>query len=399
MRRMRMRQPRHALEAKRMSLLGFKPTTIAGCATWLDGADSTTITQSSSNVTAWADKSGAGNNFTTTTTVKPTVGTANGLSAISFPATDATMVSAVATTMTPTSSVFLVCQVTAISNLSTPANGMMDYAFSCNSIEGGDFSIRLTSGGLQGTYGNGGNGNDLGYGYYWVNGTNATTTSISSATYSNLTLIDTAGVNITTNTGTLFSLSPNGASLGRYFIGTVAEVVVYTSTLTGSQRQQVEGYLAWKWGMQALLPPSHPYSTANYTACFLAGTRIRTPLREVPVERLDVGHEVETSDGRAVPIHAVWYRRTRIDDDPWLLEPCVIRRGTLGATRDLFLSPRHGVFLGEELRAVGSLPWAERSGHRGWVDYYHLQLPSPHDDLVANGVRCESFRARRDPFL
>jgi hypothetical protein len=29
--------------------------------------------------------------------------------------------------------------------------------------------------------------------------------------------------------------------------------------LTTTQRQQVEGYLAWKWGLQTALPTTHPY--------------------------------------------------------------------------------------------------------------------------------------------
>jgi hypothetical protein len=37
-------------------------------------------------------------------------------------------------------------------------------------------------------------------------------------------------------------------------------MIVYTSPLTTSQRQQVEGYLAWKWGLQTNLPSTHPYA-------------------------------------------------------------------------------------------------------------------------------------------
>jgi hypothetical protein len=37
------------------------------------------------------------------------------------------------------------------------------------------------------------------------------------------------------------------------------EVVVYNGALTAPQRQQVEGYLAWKWGLVNNLPAAHPY--------------------------------------------------------------------------------------------------------------------------------------------
>ena len=41
--------------------------------------------------------------------------------------------------------------------------------------------------------------------------------------------------------------------------GTLQEICIYNTTLTTLQRQQVEGYLAWKWGLQANLPGNHPY--------------------------------------------------------------------------------------------------------------------------------------------
>jgi hypothetical protein len=39
----------------------------------------------------------------------------------------------------------------------------------------------------------------------------------------------------------------------------VMEIIFYYGDLSRSQRQRVEGYLAWKWGLQTTLPSSHPY--------------------------------------------------------------------------------------------------------------------------------------------
>jgi hypothetical protein len=39
----------------------------------------------------------------------------------------------------------------------------------------------------------------------------------------------------------------------------IAEVILYNAQLTTPQVQTVEGYLAWKWGLQANLPANHPY--------------------------------------------------------------------------------------------------------------------------------------------
>ena len=42
----------------------------------------------------------------------------------------------------------------------------------------------------------------------------------------------------------------------------VAEIILYNVLLTTAQVQTVEGYLAWKWGLQGNLPANHPYKNA-----------------------------------------------------------------------------------------------------------------------------------------
>jgi len=44
------------------------------------------------------------------------------------------------------------------------------------------------------------------------------------------------------------------------FSGVINENVMFTTSLSTFQRQQMEGYLAWKWGLQNNLPPTHAYS-------------------------------------------------------------------------------------------------------------------------------------------
>jgi hypothetical protein len=41
--------------------------------------------------------------------------------------------------------------------------------------------------------------------------------------------------------------------------GFIFEVLIYTGALTSTQRQQIEGYLARKWGLQSSLSSTHPY--------------------------------------------------------------------------------------------------------------------------------------------
>ena len=42
----------------------------------------------------------------------------------------------------------------------------------------------------------------------------------------------------------------------------MCEAIVYNAVFTTLQRQQVEGYLAWKWGLQGSLDASNPYKNA-----------------------------------------------------------------------------------------------------------------------------------------
>lgn len=55
------------------------------------------------------------------------------------------------------------------------------------------------------------------------------------------------------------------SGLIRYFAGLIYEIIVSPSVWSSSQRQIVEGYAAWKWGLQANLPSNHPYKSAAPT--------------------------------------------------------------------------------------------------------------------------------------
>jgi hypothetical protein len=69
--------------------------------------------------------------------------------------------------------------------------------------------------------------------------------------------------------GTFYPLSMNVWALGTGllgpytnpapWIGCIGEVIVFSNVLNDTQRNQIEGYLAWKWGIQNRLPIQHPY--------------------------------------------------------------------------------------------------------------------------------------------
>jgi FtsP/CotA-like multicopper oxidase with cupredoxin domain len=53
-----------------------------------------------------------------------------------------------------------------------------------------------------------------------------------------------------------------GSSAGSFYNGQLGEVVVYNRYLSTAESEEVEGYLACKWGLQARLPANHPYRSA-----------------------------------------------------------------------------------------------------------------------------------------
>ena len=43
------------------------------------------------------------------------------------------------------------------------------------------------------------------------------------------------------------------------YTGTISEILIYNSVLSTTNRQKIEGYLAWKWGFASNLSASNPY--------------------------------------------------------------------------------------------------------------------------------------------
>jgi len=83
--------------------------------------------------------------------------------------------------------------------------------------------------------------------------------------YSNATLVASGGVQngTTTITNTLFINGRNNTNTLSY-PAYIAELIIYNNALNNFGRQQIEGYLTWKWGLTSLLPATHPYKNSPY---------------------------------------------------------------------------------------------------------------------------------------
>ncbi len=222
----------------------FTPAYSTNLSLWLDGADSSTFSFSSgSNVSQWRDKSGNGLNFSTTTGT-PTY-TSNTLTIPS----GAIMTSSASISLTTNTYVYIVSQLTTVNSF----NMLLAFSGINPSGNAGDFSIRFTTTGLGGTAANPGGVNDFANTQYYVNGI-SNPSDVTVSTYTARSVI--SGQSISSGTT---GLTISSSFFSRFFIGNVHEVLIYPSVPTATQRQQIEGYLAWKWGIQTRLPTNHPY--------------------------------------------------------------------------------------------------------------------------------------------
>ena len=224
----------------------FAPTSISGCALWLDGADqsSTGMTLSGTSVTSWNDKSGNGRNLTASSAY-PTI-TSNGLlfngatpnvlsNAVSFAAVNGinSFVVFSSTVAATRQRVFVYLYSGQKIGIATDTT----YNSTFSSTIGGDGGVSYST---NTTYIYGGN------------------------TYAGSPFISHSENVIETQYSPTYSVSASGQTViivgGQstvYFTGTIKEVILYDAFLTISQRQQVEGYLAQKWSLQSILPQGH----------------------------------------------------------------------------------------------------------------------------------------------
>jgi hypothetical protein len=71
----------------------------------------------------------------------------------------------------------------------------------------------------------------------------------------------------TFNSASFQSVNPSIGAFGQSpgnngMTGFISEILIYRATLNTTQIQQVEGYLAWKWGLVGRLPASHPFKNS-----------------------------------------------------------------------------------------------------------------------------------------
>jgi hypothetical protein len=217
---------------------------------WLDAADDTTVSRSGANVTAWRDKSGNGYNTSVGGVPTYTLAAQNGLNVITVNATqNFTTIQPFPLSILNQVSAFVVLVQTPL-----PAGNI-------------EFFVALQNFTNFDMYFNNGGG-------ILVNVNNSQTGILTNVTgvvsiyefiyngTSRTIYVD--GLPVVSNTSIGFGLA-NTISQLRFLGGITGygcECMYYSRAVRSSEREQIEGYLAWKWGIQSSLPASHPYRTA-----------------------------------------------------------------------------------------------------------------------------------------
>jgi len=241
----------------------FSPLLVSGAVLWYDAADPAgTGVQPAygTSITSWVNKAG-----TTDTMTGATMTYSNDLGgpAIYMPGGQV-FTNATATLNTY---VFLVCRWD-----STYTNSIgLYYMISMNdlTISGqNDFSIRASSSGLVNLpLGDGSYQWDMQGDHPFINGTQifGSTTPSYADIFTHHNIID-ATVNNASPTSRLQVGTSYASGGSRTAQGWIKEILFYNNVLSTSDQQKIEGYLAWKWGLQSYLSAGHPYKSAAPTA-------------------------------------------------------------------------------------------------------------------------------------
>jgi hypothetical protein len=262
------------------------PSLIGGLKLWLDAKDIKGNKSAFSGLalSSWFDKSGNTNNATLVgpSTINVSQTGISGMPAVSFTSSITSYLSGpfpfsssnatVFTVFTPTTS----ASASRVLSLGTPGSesfALVNYGSTFGPIINSTYlSAPIAS-------------SDPVIGVSWIDGTdeyvsvNGSLTSISTPALENLST-------------SVYSLGTNT------FDGNLGEVLIYNTTLTQTQRQVVEGYLAWKWGLQASLPPSHPYISSSPPVNALPTVSPPTPITQMtPISTVAGSMTVSWSGG------------------------------------------------------------------------------------------------------
>jgi len=218
------------------------PTEISGCMGWWDASDAASITQSDGLVSQWNDKSGNNRHAAASGGARPTLtaGGLNGRSVVTFDGTDDQMLISSGFLQVPNATILSVFKYN-----SGQYGGIISSALQPTD----DSSPRLViHNGFFRTFGYS-NFSDTPQGTSPTLVTGRVQAGASSIFQSGLLAdADAASGSLTTGS-TQTAIGSYRTNAGNHLNGYIAEIVVFDSALSTSDRARVEAYLAAKWGI------------------------------------------------------------------------------------------------------------------------------------------------------
>jgi hypothetical protein len=257
--------------AKKQYFTAFSPRQIPGCILWLDAADASSVTTSGTTVTAIRDKSARATVLTSPAGFTYPNNIFNG----SYPSFYNTSASGGRLGYNTTYSLGSQNTVFIVGQLTSPSVGNQFFDF----IDGYTSSSRFflfSSPNFLNNYVYGTNGSSSGQvngaittaqmtsPFCWSVAFDTSTTISSTLQYVNGTQLvqspSTLGAAISSYTGIIIGQRFTQSS--ESVVGHICEFIIFNNVLTATQRQQVESYLAQKWGLVSSLPTTgHIHNT------------------------------------------------------------------------------------------------------------------------------------------
>lgn len=241
-----------------------KPIT-QNCILWLDAKDpnNTGIAPANnSTITTWYDKSGYGNNASANSPIIYNKTGLNSYPALTF--TGSQWLTGNVSNTKNTMTIFVICSMNSSSEIYARTIGFSNGNGILDSTNNSFMCIaRNASFGIQ-PWRNGSTISNDPPNYStpylsecWFDGTSVySTVQIGNSTIiNNMASSGNFGISYFTIGNDTTTAS---SSLAR-FNGSISEILVYNTSLSTTDRQKVEGYLSWKWGLQNNLKSDHPY--------------------------------------------------------------------------------------------------------------------------------------------
>ena len=249
-------------------VIGTNPLAF-GLKLWLDASDSSTITHSSNAVSQWNDKSGNNHHVSQATAdKKPTTDSSllNGLNTLNFDGSDYLQASSSNIKNENQTWVFI-ASVEATGSVDNTADSMISYgnwidgSWELRGHDGSRFFGKVAKDGTTITTSNSSSSDLRGTTQLYSITFDRTNSKLSA--WRNGTVFD----NAVTDTRALLqnnkiTIMANRSGVPKSLKGTFAEVLCFTSA-SSTDRLEIEGYLAHKWGLAGSLPSNHSHKNTS----------------------------------------------------------------------------------------------------------------------------------------